>query len=246
MITLQALSLHLEQLLHPEKFSDGCPNGVQVEGKGEIRQMMCAVSASLEAIQQAVALQADALLVHHGLLWNRDPLPICKTKRDKLKLLLSHGISLIAYHLPLDAHTELGNNWKAAKELGWQDLEPFGGIGVKGRFDPVSTQHFRSQIEEYYGHPAHVAFGGKELIGSAGLISGGAHREISQAADSNLDAYLTGSFDEPIWDIAFERKIHFFALGHYATEKIGIAALGQHIETFLRIPCPFIDFKNPF
>lgn len=246
MITLQALSLHLEELMRSARFSDGCPNGVQVEGKAEIRKIVCAVSASLEAIKQAVALQADALLVHHGLFWNREPLSICNAKRDKLKLLLSNEISLIAYHLPLDAHVELGNNWKAAKELGWQDLEPFNEIGVKGRFNPVPVQRFRSQIEEYYGHAAHVALGGKDLIGSAGLISGGAHREIAHAANSNLDAYLTGSFDEPVWDIAFERKIHFFALGHYATEKVGIAALGQHIETSFRIPCPFIELKNPF
>lgn len=251
MITLQDLSSYLETLLSPSNFVDGCPNGLQVEGKREIRKMACAVSASLAVIRAAAAMKADLLLVHHGLFWNKEPLPILSSKRDKLALLLGEGISLMAFHLPLDAHEGLGNNWKAARDLGWNHLEPFGfigkvAIGVKGRFSPRSVEEFQKELESYYGHVAHKALGGKEKVSTAALISGGAHREIGAVADQQLDCYITGSFDEPVWDIAHERSVNFFALGHYATEKVGIRALGQALQEHFKIPCEFIDRENPF
>lgn len=251
MITLQALSFYLDTLLTPSHFSDSCPNGLQVEGKNEVCKIACAVSASLAVIRAAVEMKVDVLLVHHGLFWNKDPLTVLSSKRDKLALLLEHGISLIAFHLPLDAHEKLGNNWKAARDLGWNQLEPFGfmgkvAIGVKGRFASRSVQEFQQQLESYYGHVAHRALGGKEEVSTAALISGGAHREIGSAADQQLDCYITGSFDEPVWDIAHERGVNFFALGHYATEKVGIRALGQMLQEHFKIPCEFIDRDNPF
>ncbi len=251
MITLQALSEYLETLLLPNTFVDHCPNGLQVEGKPEIRTLACAVSASLAAIESAIALKADALIVHHGLFWNKDPLPVLHNKRLKLKRLLENDISLLGFHLPLDAHIELGNNWKAAQDLGWHQLEPFGfigqkAIGVRGRFKEMPIELFQKRLEQYYGHPAHVALGGPKVVSTVGLISGGAYREIEKAADLQLDCYVTGSFDEPVWDIAHERGIHFLGLGHYATERIGIRALGMHIEKALDVPCRFIDLANPF
>jgi dinuclear metal center YbgI/SA1388 family protein len=251
MITLQDLFLYLQNLLFPAEFADYCPNGIQVEGKRDIKRICVAVSASLATIQEAVLRKADALIVHHGVFWNKDPYPIVGTKREKLDLLLKHGISLVAYHLPLDAHPRVGNNWKAAFDLGLDDLEPFFSmgkmsLGVKGKMAPMSVDAFCKKLEAYYGHPAHAALGGKKEVASAAIISGGAHRYIDQAADAGVDCYITGSFDEPVWDIANERRINFFALGHYSTERVGVLALMTELQKQFKISCEFIDLFNPF
>lgn len=251
MITLQDLFHHLQQLLSPEDFADYCPNGLQVEGKKELNKICFAVSASLAVIQEAVEKRADALIVHHGIFWQKDSYVIMGTKREKLELLLKNKISLLAYHLPLDAHPRLGNNWKAASDLGMDELQPFyslgkRALGVKGTVAPTSVKAFTQKLEAYYGHPAHLALGGKKEVCSAAIISGGAHRYIEQAADEHLDCYITGSFDEPIWDIAHERKINFFALGHYSTERVGIFALMAEVQKHFDLPCEFIDLFNPF
>jgi len=246
MITLPDLSQYLQNLLSPADFTDYCPNGLQVEGKQQIKKLCFAVSASLAAIKETSKRRGDALIVHHGIFWQKDSPVICNTKREKLRLLLSHDISLFAYHLPLDAHTQVGNNWRAARDLGLKKLEPFQGIGVQGKVPSVSTTAFQKKLEIYYGHPAHVALGGKKEITSVAIISGGAHRSIEAAADAGVDCFITGSFDEPVWDIAHERKINFFALGHYATEKVGILALKEEMKKQWNLPCEFLDLFNPF
>ncbi len=251
MITLQELSSYLDLLLSSADFTDDCPNGLQVEGKREVRKIAFAVSASVAAIEAAVQLGADALIVHHGIFWQKDPLPVCGPKKQKLEKLLCNQISLLGYHLPLDAHQQLGNNWKAAADLGWFQLEPFGlfrkkVIGVKGQFTKMRIEDFQNALEKYYGHPAHPALGGKKEVLTCGIISGGAHWSLVEAAEQGLDCYITGSFDEPIWDIAHEREINFFALGHYATERVGIMALCKDIQAHYGISCSFIDLPNPF
>ena len=219
MITLQDLSHYLEALFSPEKFQDYAPNGMQVEGKQGIRQVAFAVSASVAAIEKAAQCGADALIVHHGIFWSKQSPLVTGSRKKKLELLLREGISLFAYHLPLDAHVAVGNNWVAAKELGLQEVVPFLRVGVKGSFPKVSIEAFQARVETYYGHSAHAALGGKREVESAAIVSGGAHRLIEEAASSGVDCFVTGSFDEPVWDIAFERGIHFLALGHYATGR---------------------------
>lgn len=250
MITLQDLFHYLQSVLRPEQFSDYCPSGIQVEGKRQIKKICFAVSASLAAIEETVKRGGDALIVHHGIFWNKDPYVITGTKRAKLQRLIQHDISLLAYHLPLDAHPDLGNNWKAAIDLGLQDLEPFScmgqAIGVKGTFPATRVDLFQKKLEEYYGHPAHVALGGKKEVGSVAIVSGGAHKAIDEAADAGVDCFVTGSFDEPIWDIAHERKVNFFALGHYATERVGVLGLMHNVHRRFNVPCEFIDLFNPF
>jgi dinuclear metal center YbgI/SA1388 family protein len=251
MITLQDLFLYLQNLLSPAEFADYCPNGIQVEGKQEIKCVCFAVSASLGVIEETVRRGADALIVHHGIFWNKDPYVIVDTKRDKLQRLLTQEISLLAYHLPLDAHPRVGNNWKAAFDLGFNDLEPFfpigkRSLGVKGKMALTHVDELRKKLEAYYGHSAHVALGGKKQVSSAAIISGGAHRNIDQAADAGVDCYITGSFDEPVWDIAHERKINFFALGHYSSERVGVLALMAEVQKQFKVSCEFIDLFNPF
>jgi len=251
MITLQELCCYLEDLLKVSSFSDYCPNGLQVEGKGKIKKVATAVSASLSTIEAAIEVGVQALIVHHGLFWNKDSYVIQGSKREKIRLLLKHDISLLAYHLPLDAHQEFGNNWKAAQELGWKDLEPFGdyngtSIGVKGKILPQTRKEFMDNLESYYCHPAHCALGGKEIVSTAALISGGSHKSIIEAANEGVDCFVTGSFDEPVWHQAAEEKINFFAMGHSNTEKIGPRALGLHLEKHFGVHCSFLDIENPF
>lgn len=251
MISLQSLCDHLDDLLSSQKISDYCPNGLQVEGKRMVSRAATAVSASVATIEEAVKLQADVLIVHHGLFWKNDSYVIERSKREKLELLLEHGIALLAYHLPLDIHQEYGNNWKAAKDMGWTQLEPFGlyngaPIGVKGKLPGLSRKEVQKRLEDYYQHEAHSALGGPEEIRTIGLVSGGAHKIVDEAAKEHLDAFVTGSFDEPVWHQATEDKINFYALGHSATERIGVMALQEYIQKQLHIPCSFIDIRNPF
>lgn len=251
MIELEELSKFLHTYLGASLFSDYCPNGIQIEGKKSISTLATAVSANLETIDAAVAEGVDALIVHHGLFWKGDPYPIKGVLKKKVQQLLDHEISLLAYHLPLDAHDTVGNNWRAAEQMGWSDLKPFGKmeqsfIGVCGTFQPVDLDRFIAQLEVYYEHSASVARGGSSQVSSAALISGGAWKEIKSAADAGVDCFITGSFDEPAWSIAKEERINFIAMGHSATERIGPKALGAYLEQHFQIPCPFLDIENPF
>ncbi|NGX42118.1 MAG: hypothetical protein K940chlam7_00395 [Chlamydiae bacterium] len=251
MITLQELCLTLDELLDVPTFSDYCPNGLQVQGTPEIKKVATAVSASLATIQTAVDHGVNALIVHHGMFWKGDSYVVSGVKREKLHLLLKNNISLLAYHLPLDAHQELGNNWKAAQDMQWKNLTPFGEfngtpIGVKGTINPQSVSDFQKTLENYYQHPANCVFGGKQEVESVGLISGGAYKMISDAIREGLDCFVTGNFDEPVWHQAFEEKVNFFAMGHSATERIGPQALGNHLKEHFGIESTFIDIPNPF
>jgi dinuclear metal center YbgI/SA1388 family protein len=250
-LSLSELNTYLDDLLQPALFQDYCPNGLQVEGKETITSIATAVSASLETIEAAIEAGVDALIVHHGLFWKGDPYPVTGTRKKKLSLLLKAGLSLFAYHLPLDAHKNLGNNWTVAQDLNWHNCVPFGEfngsyIGVQGQTEEVSLEDLTQKLEGYYEHKAHVAPGGSHRIRKIALISGGAHKEISEAATQGIDAFITGSFDEPIWHIAKEEGVHFIALGHSATERVGPRALGKHISKELKLKFTFIDIENPF
>lgn len=181
----------------------------------------------------------------------KDPYPLTGTKKDKIALLLQAGVSLFAYHLPLDAHREVGNNWQAARDLGWENLEPFGEyygteIGVRGIFPARPIEKLIAEVEAYYGHTASTALGGKKSVASCALVSGGAYKELSKAAAIGAECYITGNFDEPAWNVAFEEKIHFLALGHSATEKVGPKALARHLAQHFGVPAEFLEIPNPF
>ena len=251
MITLQDLLQYLNQLLQPEFFSDVCPNGLQVEGKKVISRVAFAVSSSLATIKQAIAIKADALIVHHGIFWDKTSYILVGSKKQKFQLLLENEISLLAYHLPLDAHQTVGNNWKVARDLDLTNLKAFGSIGtnkigVKAQIKPTLVEDFQTKLETYYEHVAHTALGGKKHIASVAIVSGGAHWMIEQAIQEGMDCFVTGSFDEPIWDLAYENEIHFFALGHFSTEKVGIQSLKQITTKHFDVPTHFINLFNPF
>ncbi|NGX60873.1 MAG: hypothetical protein K940chlam9_00347 [Chlamydiae bacterium] len=245
------LAKNLALYLDPETIADYCPNGLQVEGGREIKRVATAVSANLQTIEEAAKLEVDALVTHHGMFWNRDPYPVVGSKREKIALLLEKGISLFAYHLPLDAHLEVGNNWKAARDLGWENLAPFGlfngiKIGVRGEIPLQSIDSFVAKVEEYYDHKSARALFGKERISKVALVSGGAYTELSAAAAEGIDCFITGNYDEPAWGIAYEEKVHFLALGHAATEKVGPKALAAALQEKWGLDAFFLDIHNPF
>lgn len=248
---LKTFSQYIDSILQPASFQDVCINGIQVEGKKKIRHLAVAVTASLYTIKKAKTIKADCLLVHHGLFLKGKDSVIQGSLKDMLAVLLASDISLLAYHLPLDAHQELGNNWPAAKMLGLNDLEPFGlfqgmKIGVKGTCAPTTQEQFKKKLEKFYGHPAACVFGGPKTIRSCALISGGAHKSISEAVLDEVDCFVTGTSDEPIWHIAQQDKINFYALGHAATETIGVRLLGQHLAEQFDLKVSYIHENNPF
>ncbi|WP_038500546.1 Nif3-like dinuclear metal center hexameric protein [Chlamydia avium] len=247
------LLTYLNDLFSPQIFSDYCPNGLQV-GKDiqtPISKIAVATSADLETIQIAAESNVNVLIVHHGLFWNGMPYPITDMLYTRLQKLIENRIHLIAYHLPLDAHKTLGNNWKVALDLQWENLQSFGSslphLGVQGTFPPLPIEEFISILSKYYDAPIKAqALGGPESISSAAIISGGAYKELSQAIKSKVHCFITGNFDEPAWSIALENHIHFLAFGHTATEKVGPKALANYLEDQFRIPTIFIDTSNPF
>lgn len=246
----QDLAIYLNELLNISSFEEPAYNGIQVANTGPVQSIVTAVSTSLEAIEQAIALRANVLIVHHGLFRKHDTHPLQGTLYKKLELLIKHNIALLTYHLPLDAHQELGNNWKAAQDLGLTNLKSFGyfhhmPIGVIGTCAPTSFDKLKQQVETYYKNSA-ASLKVKDPISSIALISGGADRFIKDAAHAGADCFITGRFDEPVYDAAHEEGISFLGLGHYATETIGVQALAEHLQEKFAIPCFFIRTQNPF
>lgn len=247
----EELEAHLAELLRTAEFDDESSNGLQVEGREEIRRVALSVTACAEAFSRAVEGGADALIVHHGLFWKgRLPDRVRGTWRERLALLLRHDLSLFAYHLPLDAHPELGNNAVAARELGFGDLQPFleyhgRKIGWKGTLpQPVERAELTARLERYFGHRAFVVPAGPATIRTAGFASGGAAWEAPQAAAEKLDLYVTGESAEPVVFLCRELGLNFAALGHHATERIGVRTLGQHLRAKLGLDTFQVELEN--
>lgn len=241
----------INDYLEISAYSDRSINGLQVAGSDKIEKVATAVSASEKTICEAVSLGVDALLVHHGLFWQGDSYVVDRAKKRKLEQLFHANINLIAYHIPLDAHQEIGNNWKAARDLNWSDLQPFGEykgrhIGVSGAVESIHIADLQGQVGNYYNHQPHSALGGPDYVSRVALISGGAHWQIIDAIKADMDVFITGSFDEPIWNIAHEEGIHFLAFGHAATERIGPRALADYITQQFALESHFIEDTNPF
>lgn len=248
--TLAELTACADRLLQPELFQDYCPNGLQVEGRGSVRRLVTGVTASLALLEAAVAADADAILVHHGYFWKGEAPAIVGMKRRRLALLLRHDISLLSYHLPLDAHPEYGNNARLAAQLG---IAITGGlqpgprpIGNVGRLaEPQSLEAFAAHVEHRLGREPLVVAGSDRPIASVAWCTGGAQSYIEQAAALGVDAFLTGEVSEQTVHIARECGLHFIAAGHHATERYGAPAVGEYLAAQLGIEHRFIDIDNP-
>lgn len=245
-----ALVAYLDQYLD-SRGKDYGPNGLQVEGKEEIRKIVTGVSSCQELFVRAREAGADAVLVHHGLFWEGMPRTLIGFQYRRVAELIRSEMSLIAYHLPLDRHAEVGNNAVACREIGLIDLEPFGDhddlpIGFKGRFpQPISAAELVDRCRKVYSQEPFTFLEGADPISTLGIISGGAQSEVYTAITEGLDAYITGEVSEWVMNVAREAKIHYLAGGHYATERLGVRALGEHLRERFGIEVEFIDVPNP-
>jgi len=249
MIQRDELLAYLHELLDVDAFADYCPNGLQVEGRVEIHRLVTGVTACQALVDAAVAVGADALLVHHGYFWKGEEPTITGLKRRRVQALLDGGVNLLAYHLPLDAHAELGNNAQLGQRLGLTVEGSFGGepaIALLGRVDrPVSGEALAARITDSLRRaPLHVPGQAAEIRRIA-WCSGGAQGYIEQAAAQGVDAFLTGEVSEQTVHIARETGLHFYAAGHHATERYGARALGEHLAERFGLQVDFIDIDNP-
>lgn len=242
---------YLTELLKPFQINDYCPNGLQVEGKSEIKKIVTGVTASQALIDAAIERQADAILVHHGYFWKGEDQTVTGMKKRRLQALLTHDINLLAYHLPLDVHPELGNNAQLGKLLGLtieRPLEPWNksSVAVKGKLaEPMTAAQFASLIEEKLGRTPLVNQAGDHLIKTVAWCTGGGQSFIDLAASQGIDAYLTGEASEQTIHSSNEQQIHFFAAGHHATERYGVKALGEYLAETYDLDVEFIDIPNP-
>jgi dinuclear metal center YbgI/SA1388 family protein len=249
-VHLHELVAYLDQYLD-SRGRDYGPNGLQVEGRDEIRKVVTGVSACQELFVRAREAGADAVLVHHGLFWEGMPRTLTGFQYRRVAELIRGEMSLIAYHLPLDRHAEVGNNAVAGREIGLVDLEPFGlhdglPVGFKGRFpEPVPAIELVERCRRVYCQEPFTFLEGPDPVSTLGIISGGAQRDLYTAVNDGLDAYITGEVSEWVMNVAREAKIHYLAAGHYATERLGIRALGEHLRERFGIEAEFIDVPNP-
>jgi dinuclear metal center YbgI/SA1388 family protein len=236
---------HLDALLNPSAFDDYGPNGLQVPGNDAIGTVVTGVSASVDLFERAIDHGADLVLVHHGLFWGSTG-PIDAQLKRRLKLLFDHDVALAAYHLPLDAHLEVGNNALLAQAIGATDVEPFAGIGVRATLPPIAPDELHARVREATGGREPLAFlAGPDPVRTIGIVSGGAARHLDDAIAAGLDAFVTGEPREPVMNDAREAGIHFLAAGHYATETFGVQALGERLTSEFGIRHVFADVPNP-
>lgn len=253
MVRLSELVNYTNRLLSIENFNDYCPNGLQVQGRAEVHSIVGGVTACQALLDAAVEQKADAVLVHHGYFWKGENPCIVGMKQRRLATLLQHGINLIAYHLPLDTHPELGNNAQLARVL---NLTVTGTVGGNQRTpglvmvgelpNPLSGDAFAVYIAHCLRRqPLHLP-GNANLIRRLAWCTGGAQGFIETALDAGVDAFLTGEASEQTVHFARENGLHFFAAGHHATERYGIRALGAHLVAQFPALCfQFIDIENP-
>jgi dinuclear metal center YbgI/SA1388 family protein len=235
-------------LLQTNLFKDYCPNGVQVEGRAEVRRIATGVTASQHVLEEAIEWGADAIVVHHGYFWRNEEATIVGIKKNRIAELLRNDVSLLAYHLPLDAHAELGNNAQLGKLLGLTEQGRFGeqNIACIGSLAQSQTlaqlslriEHALQRIPQVIGEDA-------KQIRTVAWCSGAAQGYFEQAVAQGADAYITGEVSEQNYHLANETGVAFIAAGHHATERFGIQALGNHLATQFGLEHRFFDQANP-
>ncbi|HEY8102292.1 MAG TPA: Nif3-like dinuclear metal center hexameric protein [Burkholderiaceae bacterium] len=249
-INRNELAEYIAQLLNIARYRDYCPNGLQVEGREQIHSVVTGVTASRALIEAAIAMKADAILVHHGYFWRGEDPRIVGPKHQRLKLLMSLDINLLAYHLPLDMHPELGNNAQFAKmlglspqarfgedELGWLGVQTDAGVKTVGDLARI-VERALNRVPLVIGDPA-------QLLGRIGWCTGAAQNLMGDAIAAGATAYLSGEISESTVHLAREAGVAYLACGHHATERYGVQALGRHLAERFGIKHHFIDVDNP-
>jgi dinuclear metal center YbgI/SA1388 family protein len=242
---------YLDELLDIGSFADYGPNGLQVPGAEEVSLVVTGVSAQRELFERAAADGAQLVLCHHGLFWDFHPRTVSPQLKQRLRILFDADISLAGYHLPLDAHPEIGNNALICAALGLERAEPFAGhkgrsVGFVGRSaEGVPFEELRARCSEAFGQDPFVFDCGPEVVHSVGIVSGGAESSFGEAIASGLDAFLTGEIAEHVMADAREGGVHYIAAGHYATERFGIRRLGELVAERFRTEHRFVEIPNP-
>ena len=234
-------------LLEVEKWQEFAPPGLQVVGAEDVTRIACGVSASLELLKRAAASGAELVLVHHGLFWRNEPLVVDRRLRGRLEALFAANMSLVAYHLALDAHPEVGNSAQLARRIGIEGpLETFAGVGVGGRLSqPMPIADLAARVRETVEREPLVFAGGHDFVERVAVATGGAGYELIRAAHENYDCLVTGEPEEPSLHTARELGIHLIAAGHDATERLGVQALAARIAAEFGVPWEFIAVDNP-
>jgi len=244
----EQLADYLDRLLQAANFRDYCPNGLQVEGRAEIRHIVAGVTASQALLDAAVARGADAVLVHHGWFWKGEDGRVTGIRRRRLGTLLAHDINLFAYHLPLDAHPELGNNAQLAVRFGWQPEGRFGeqDIGWLGRcVDGATAGSLAAALTAGLGRAPLLLGDAGRPVRRLGWCTGGAQGWFEQAIALGVDAFVSGEASEQTTHLARESGVAYLACGHHATERYGVAALAAHLAAQCGLHCEFVDIDNP-
>lgn len=252
MVKRQQLLTYLDSFLAVPLFRDYAPNGLQVEGKDSIKTIISGVTASKALLEKAIAQQADLVMVHHGYFWKGEPPVITGMKKKRIELLLKHDINLLAYHLPLDCHHELGNNAKLAEifevsNVTSHDINGCANLLWQGTLNnPLSCDDFLAFCQKHFAKNAlHLPSTSNKKISSIAWCSGGAQDYIEHAANLGVDAYISGEVSERTTHQALELDTHYFACGHHATERLGIKALGEHLANEFNLTHHYIDIPNP-
>ncbi|SDI08323.1 Nif3-like dinuclear metal center hexameric protein [Nitrosomonas sp. Nm132] len=242
------LENYLNQLLNISCFHDYCPNGVQVEGRDQIHTIVSGVTASLDLLQAAVAMHADAVLVHHGYFWRGEDRTLRGIRHRRVALLMKHEISLLAYHLPLDAHSELGNNAQLGEKLHFLTIGHFGeqNIALHGQpMHDISLEELGEKISSTLARKPLIIGDPTKPIHRVAWCSGAAQSYFEEAIRLGVDVFITGEISEQNVHAARESGVAFISAGHHATERFGVQALGEHIAQQFGIKHRFIDLNNP-
>ncbi|MGE0804605.1 MAG: Nif3-like dinuclear metal center hexameric protein [Burkholderiaceae bacterium] len=248
MATAAALSACFEEILGASRFSDYCPNGLQVEGERPIRRLVSGVTASAELIRAAQAAGADALLVHHGYFWRGEDPRLIGIKAERLRLLFGAGLHLFAYHLPLDVHPQLGNNAQLAQRLGWRIDGVIGAQGLIAAHQlpqPATVESLNRLLARRLGRRPLAVGDLRRPLRRIAWCTGAAQDLLQEAIDAGADAFISGEISERTTHLAREAGVVYVAAGHHATERFGVQALGAHVAKRFGIEHRFIDDDNP-
>jgi dinuclear metal center YbgI/SA1388 family protein len=251
-VAMSDILAELDRLLQPERFDDHCPNGLQVPGPANVASIATGVSAHVELFELAAAERAELLIVHHGIFWGSSPGPIDAPLKRRLQVLFDADIALAAYHLPLDAHPEIGNNALLARALGADSIEPFAvhrgePIGFLARLpdEGIPAGELFARVRQTTSREPLVFDSGPALVRTIAIVSGAAADFVPAAAAAGADAFLTGEPVERVMAQARESRLHFIAAGHYATETFGVRRLGEHLAERFSLRHVFLDVPNP-
>jgi dinuclear metal center YbgI/SA1388 family protein len=248
MVKLNELLHYTQELMQVERFKDYCPNGLQVEGKAEIRKIVTGVTASMALLEAAKQANADLILVHHGYFWRNEDPRIVGIKRNRLAFLLKNELSLMAYHLPLDAHPKLGNNAQLGYMLGINPSGFAGDANIIAYGDlvkPMTLETFVAHIELTLQRTPLVIGNPQKLLKKVAWCTGAAQGYIDAAIELGVDVYISGEISEQTTHQSLESGVSYISAGHHVTERYGVQALGEHLAERFNLIHEFIDVKNP-